>query len=55
MRLRGEGVRPGPGAHRGAAEERARSGRGWSTLYADFDKYQRWTDREIPVVVLEPR
>ena len=24
-------------------------------LYADFDNYQAWTDREIPVVVLEPR
>ncbi|SDD85390.1 nitroreductase/quinone reductase family protein [Nocardioides lianchengensis] len=24
-------------------------------LYADFEKYARWTDREIPVVVLEPR
>lgn len=24
-------------------------------LYADFAKYQHWTDREIPVVVLEPR
>lgn len=24
-------------------------------LYADFDSYQAWTDREIPVVVLEPR
>jgi deazaflavin-dependent oxidoreductase (nitroreductase family) len=24
-------------------------------LYADFAKYQRWADREIPVVVLEPR
>jgi deazaflavin-dependent oxidoreductase (nitroreductase family) len=24
-------------------------------LYADFDKYAKWTDREIPVVVLEPR
>ncbi|WP_395659240.1 nitroreductase/quinone reductase family protein [Nocardioides sp.] len=24
-------------------------------LYADFAKYARWTDREIPVVVLEPR
>jgi len=24
-------------------------------LYADFAKYQRWTDRQIPVVVLEPR
>lgn len=30
----------------------------WSRLvqvYADFDTYQAWTDREIPVVVLEPR
>lgn len=24
-------------------------------LYADFDTYQAWTDREIPVVILEPR
>lgn len=24
-------------------------------LYADFDKYARWTDREIPVVILSPR
>lgn len=24
-------------------------------LYADFDSYQSWTDREIPVIVLEPR
>jgi deazaflavin-dependent oxidoreductase (nitroreductase family) len=24
-------------------------------LYADFDTYQQWTEREIPVVVLEPR
>lgn len=24
-------------------------------VYADFDNYQSWTDREIPVVVLEPR
>ncbi len=23
-------------------------------LYADFDTYQAWTEREIPVVVLEP-
>lgn len=30
----------------------------WSRLvglYADFAKYQAWTDREIPVVVLSPR
>ena len=24
-------------------------------LYADFDSYQSWTEREIPVVVLSPR
>jgi deazaflavin-dependent oxidoreductase (nitroreductase family) len=24
-------------------------------LYADFDSYQSWTERQIPVVVLEPR
>jgi deazaflavin-dependent oxidoreductase (nitroreductase family) len=24
-------------------------------LYADFAKYQRWTDREIPVLILSPR
>ena len=24
-------------------------------LYADFESHQAWTDREIPVVVLEPR
>jgi hypothetical protein len=23
-------------------------------LYADYDSYQSWTDREIPVVVLQP-
>ena len=24
-------------------------------LYSDYDSYQSWTDREIPVVVLEPQ
>ena len=24
-------------------------------MYADYDTYQTWTDREIPVVILEPR
>lgn len=24
-------------------------------MYADYDKYQSWTEREIPVVMLEPR
>ena len=36
-------------------EERARL---WPKLveaYADFDAYQSWTDREIPVFILQPR
>ena len=36
-------------------EERARL---WPKLveaYADFDAYQSWTDREIPVIILKPR
>jgi deazaflavin-dependent oxidoreductase (nitroreductase family) len=24
-------------------------------LYSDYDSYQSWTEREIPVVILEPR
>lgn len=24
-------------------------------LYADFESYQSWTDREIPVIILQPR
>jgi len=37
------------------SSERARL---WPLLvqaYADFDSYQSWTDREIPVIVLQPR
>jgi deazaflavin-dependent oxidoreductase (nitroreductase family) len=36
-------------------DERARL---WPLLvqaYADFDSYQSWTNREIPVIVLQPR
>ncbi|WP_408897013.1 nitroreductase family deazaflavin-dependent oxidoreductase [Nocardioides sp. R1-1] len=36
-------------------EERARLWPRLVDLYADFESYQAWTDREIPVVVLEPR
>jgi deazaflavin-dependent oxidoreductase (nitroreductase family) len=25
-----------------------------TALYADFDSYQAWTDREIPVIICEP-
>jgi deazaflavin-dependent oxidoreductase (nitroreductase family) len=41
-------VTPGP-------DERARLWPKLVELYADFDNYQSWTDREIPVVVLRPR
>jgi hypothetical protein len=36
-------------------DERARLWPNLVELYADFDTYQSWTDREIPVVVLHPR
>jgi hypothetical protein len=36
-------------------DERARLWPKLVELYADFDNYRRWTDREIPVVVLRPR
>ncbi|WP_141014558.1 nitroreductase family deazaflavin-dependent oxidoreductase [Nocardioides sambongensis] len=37
------------------AEERAALWPRLVDVYADFDNYQSWTDREIPVVILEPR
>jgi deazaflavin-dependent oxidoreductase (nitroreductase family) len=37
------------------AEDRVRLWPNLVELYADFDNYQSWTDREIPVVVLRPR
>jgi deazaflavin-dependent oxidoreductase (nitroreductase family) len=43
---------------RARTAETAERGRLWPRLvdlYADYDSYQSWTDREIPVVVLEPR
>lgn len=36
------------------AEERAALWPRLVDLYADFESYQAWTDREIPVVVLDP-
>jgi deazaflavin-dependent oxidoreductase (nitroreductase family) len=36
-------------------EERARLWPRLVDVYADFDSYQSWTDREIPVVILQPR
>jgi deazaflavin-dependent oxidoreductase (nitroreductase family) len=35
--------------------ERARLWPKLVDVYADFDAYQSWTDREIPVIVLQPR
>lgn len=41
-------------AHVADPDERARLWPRLVDLYADFAKYARWTDREIPVVVLTP-
>ena len=37
------------------AEERAALWPRLVDVYRDYDSYQSWTDREIPVVLLEPR
>jgi deazaflavin-dependent oxidoreductase (nitroreductase family) len=37
------------------AEERSRLWPRLVALYADFANYQAWTERTIPVVILEPR
>jgi deazaflavin-dependent oxidoreductase (nitroreductase family) len=52
--LKGEPDRP-VRARAATPEERAALWPRLVELYADFAKYQRWADREIPVVVLEPR
>jgi deazaflavin-dependent oxidoreductase (nitroreductase family) len=52
--LRGERDRP-VRARTATPEERAALWPRLVDLYADFAKYQKWTDREIPVVVLDPR
>lgn len=54
VRLRREGVRR-VRARTAEPAERAELWPRLVELYADFAKYARWTDREIPVVVLEPR
>ncbi len=36
-------------------DERARLWPMLVDLYSDFAKYEAWTDRKIPVVILEPR
>jgi deazaflavin-dependent oxidoreductase (nitroreductase family) len=37
------------------AEQRARLWPKLVDVYADFDTYQSWTEREIPVILLQPR
>ncbi len=54
VHLRGERNRRVRGRVAGT-EERAELWPRLVELYADFEKYARWTDREIPVVILEPR
>ena len=50
----GSEVRP-VRARTATPEERARLWPRLVELYADFARYQAWTEREIPVVVCEPR
>lgn len=38
-----------------SGEERTRLWRMMCGVYADYDTYQAWTEREIPVVVCEPK
>jgi F420H(2)-dependent quinone reductase len=54
VRVRKEGVRP-VRARTADADERAELWPRLVELYADFAKYAKWTDREIPIVLLEPR
>lgn len=54
VELRGEGVRL-VRARTAGPRERAELWPRLVELYADFASYATWTDREIPVVVLEPR
>ena len=35
-------------------DERQRLWQLMAGLYSDYDQYQKWTDREIPVVICEP-
>jgi deazaflavin-dependent oxidoreductase (nitroreductase family) len=54
VRVRKEGVRR-VRARTADAAERAELWPRLVELYADFAKYAKWTDREIPIVLLEPR
>ena len=43
------------GARTATPDERAELWPRLVEVYADFENYQRWTDRVIPVVICEPR
>ena len=53
VQIRGE--RRAMRARTADAEERSALWPRLVALYSDYDSYQSWTDREIPVIVLEPR
>lgn len=50
-----KGERRAMRAHTAGSAERTELWPRLVALYSDYDSYQSWTDREIPVVVLEPR
>ncbi len=54
VHLKGERARP-VRARVASASEKAALWPRLVDIYADYEKYQQWTDREIPVVILEPR
>ncbi len=54
VHLRGERARP-VRARVATPEERAALWPRLVDMFADYDKYQAATDREIPVIILEPR
>ena len=54
VRVRKQGVRR-VRARTATPEERAELWPRLVELYADFAKYAKWTEREIPVVILTPR
>ena len=54
VHLRGERGRP-VRARVAAPSEKAALWPRLVDIYADYDRYQSWTDREIPVVILERR
>ncbi|HVU72920.1 MAG TPA: nitroreductase family deazaflavin-dependent oxidoreductase [Mycobacteriales bacterium] len=53
VQLRFQGAKPMK-ARTADPAERATYWPRLTTMYPDFDNYQAWTDREIPVVICEP-